>query len=129
MVMFISWSFKKHFHYKSSRLQMFFKIRVVKNFAIFGGKDLCWSYFKVLDPEAYNFIKKRLQHRCFLVNIAKFLRAPILKKICERLLLQVWIQICYVWFAFVNEFEFTLMEMNGRTWTLKFGGSNFSEIC
>ena len=34
-----------------------------------------------------NFIKKRLQHRCFLVNIAKFLRTPILKNICERLLL------------------------------------------
>ena len=30
--------------------------------------------------------KKRLQHRSFPVNIAKFLRTPILKKICERLL-------------------------------------------
>ena len=29
---------------------------------------------------------KRLQHRCFPVNIAKFLRTPILKNICERLL-------------------------------------------
>ena len=34
-----------------------------------------------------NFIKKRLQHRCFLANNAKFLRTPILKKFCERLLL------------------------------------------
>ena len=33
-----------------------------------------------------NFIKKRLQHRCFPVNIAKFLK-PILKNIYERLLL------------------------------------------
>ena len=31
----------------------------------------------------------KLQHRCFLGNIAKFLRIPILKNICERLLLQV----------------------------------------
>ena len=31
--------------------------------------------------------KKRLQHRCFPVNIAKFLRAPNLKYICKRLLL------------------------------------------
>ena len=30
------------------------------------------------------FIKKRLQHRCFLVKFAKFLRTPILKNICER---------------------------------------------
>ena len=32
-----------------------------------------------------NFIKKRLQPRCFLVNIAKFLRTAILKNISERL--------------------------------------------
>ena len=37
--------------------------------------------------EACNFIKKR--HRCFPVNIAKFLGTPIIwKNICERLLLQ-----------------------------------------
>ena len=35
-----------------------------------------------------NFIKKRLQHRCFLVKLAKFLRTSIFQKICERLLLQ-----------------------------------------
>ena len=34
-----------------------------------------------------NFFKKRFQRRCFLVNIAKFLKKLILKKICERLLL------------------------------------------
>ena len=37
--------------------------------------------------KACNFIKKRLQHRCFPVNIAKFSWAPILKNICEWLLL------------------------------------------
>ena len=38
---------------------------------------------------ACNFIKKRLQPRCFLVEIfAKFLRTPILKNIWERLLLK-----------------------------------------
>ena len=39
-----------------------------KNFAIFTKKH-----------HACNFIEKRLQHRCFPVNIAKFLRTPILK--------------------------------------------------
>ena len=29
------------------------------------------------------------QHRCFPVNLAKFLRTPILKNICERLLLKI----------------------------------------
>ena len=33
-------------------------------------------------------IKKGLQHRCFPVNIVKFLRTFILKKICVRLLLK-----------------------------------------
>ena len=33
--------------------------------------------------QACNFIKKKLQHRYFLVNIGKSLRAPILKNICE----------------------------------------------
>ena len=28
---------------------------------------------------------KRLRHRCFPVNIAKFLRTPVSKNICERL--------------------------------------------
>ena len=37
--------------------------------------------------QACSVIKKRLQRRCFPVNIAKFLRTPILKNICERLIL------------------------------------------
>ena len=35
-----------------------------------------------------NFIKKRFHHRCFPVNIAKFLRISISKNICQRLFLQ-----------------------------------------
>ena len=41
------------------------------------------------DLQAFNFIKKRLQHRCFPVKFAKFLRTLILKYICKRLLLYV----------------------------------------
>ena len=41
------------------------------------------------DLQAFNFIKKRLQHRCFPVKFAKFLRRPILKNSCERMLLIV----------------------------------------
>ena len=37
--------------------------------------------------QASNFIKKRFQHKYFSVNIAKFLKTVILKKICEQLLL------------------------------------------
>ena len=49
--------------FRSSRLQMFFKIGVFK--------------------KACNIIKQRLQHRCFPVNIAKILRTPFLKNIFE----------------------------------------------
>ena len=42
---------------------------------------------KAADLQVCNFIKKRLQHRYFPAIIAKFLRIPILKNICERLLL------------------------------------------
>ena len=34
-------------------------------------------------------ITKRFQHKYFLVNIVKFLQTPILKNICERLLLYI----------------------------------------
>ena len=43
------------------------------------------SIFKYL--KTCNFILKRLLHKCFPLNIAKFLRTPILKKICGWLLL------------------------------------------
>ena len=36
-----------------------------------------------------NFTKKILQHLCFPMKFAKFLRTPVLKNICERLLLFV----------------------------------------
>ena len=61
--------------------QVFYKKAIPKKLAIFTGK--CFS--------ACNFIKNRLQHRCFSVNIATFSRAPISKNICERLFLN-WIK-------------------------------------
>ena len=45
---------------------------VLKHFAIFTGKHLCWSLFLI------KFIKKNLQHKCLPVNMARFLRASIL---------------------------------------------------
>ena len=55
------------------------KKAVLKFFAIFIEKTLSWSLFLI----------ELFQHRCFPVNIAKILRTPILKNICERLLLNV----------------------------------------
>ena len=47
------------------------KKAVLKDFTIFTGK-----------LQTYKFIKKWLQHKFFPLNIATFLRTPILKKIC-----------------------------------------------
>ena len=41
---------------------------------------------KVVGRQACNYIKKRIQHRCFLWNLRKFLRTLFLKDIWERLL-------------------------------------------
>ena len=92
------------------------KKKFLKNFANFTGKHLRWSLFleslgwslwgilRIKTPErphwclsgvfTVNFrpatlLKKILQHRCFPVRFAKFLRTPFLKNICKRLLLLV----------------------------------------
>ena len=60
-----SWEISEFF--RSSHRSCFMKKAVFKNFAIFTGKlQIC------------NFIKKRFKHRCLPLNIAKFLRTPIL---------------------------------------------------
>ena len=46
-----------------------------------------YLFSKVAGLKVCNFINKILQHRCFPMNIAKFLRTPILKNISERLIL------------------------------------------
>ena len=38
--------------------------------------------------KSQQYIKKRLQHRCFPVNLKKFLKTLVLQNICQRLLLQ-----------------------------------------
>ena len=42
---------------------------------------------KVVGLQDCKYIKKRLQHRCFVRHLRKFLRTSFLKNICERLLL------------------------------------------
>ena len=65
------------------------KTAALENFAILNRKTpvLESALNKVTGLQAWNFIKKRLQRRWFPVNIAKFLRTPILKNSYERLLL------------------------------------------
>ena len=41
---------------------------------------------KVTSLQASNFVKKRLQHRCFAVKFAKFLRTPFFAEHFQSLL-------------------------------------------
>ena len=73
---------------------------VFKNFTNFTEKHLCWSLFftklQVFRP-ATLLKKVFLLHRFFPVKLEKFLRTPILKNICEPLLLCIDYFIIY-WF-------------------------------
>ena len=64
---------------------MFFKISQILL------ENTCARVFfnKVAGLRAFNLIKKKFQHGCFIVKFTKFLRTPILKNICERLLLHL----------------------------------------
>ena len=54
---------------------------VLRNFAKFTGKHLCQNLFfnKVAGLRPATLLKKRLWHKCFPVNFAKFLKAPFLQ--------------------------------------------------
>ena len=84
------------FHYfwknAASHLRCSIKSCSFKNFSIFTGrvgKHLCWSLFSIQ-------------------IIAKFLRAPILKNICERLLLKMCSRNWKILKNFIRSFNFTL---------------------
>ena len=69
--------------------EVFYKKIVLKNFAIFTEKHLYQNLSTIkLQPYRPATSLKRLQHRRFFFNIAQFLRTPISKSTCERLLLQ-----------------------------------------
>ena len=62
-------------------LELFCKKGVLRNFANFTGKHLCWSFFLIELQEVCSFIKKRLRHRRFPEEFTKFLRTPNLKTV------------------------------------------------
>ena len=77
--------------YRSSHRKCSVRKGVLKNFANFTGKHLCWSHFLwSCRPLACRFFKRRLQHKCFPVKFANLLRTPVLKNISKRLLLEVF---------------------------------------
>ena len=70
-------------------LEVFCKKDVLKNFAKSTGKRLCQSLFfnRVVGLRSATLLKKKLWHRCFPVNFAKFLRTPFVHKTSGQLLI------------------------------------------
>ena len=70
--------FEKLAQNRSSHQRCLVRKCVRRNFAKFTGKDLCQGLF--FDKDAgfrpATLFKKRLWHRCFSVNFAKFLKTP-----------------------------------------------------
>ena len=91
---------------RSSSLQMFFKVGVLKMFVFFTTKKTCVgvSFFsKVAGLRAFNFIKKGIQHRCFPVKIEKFLRTVVFTEHLWWLLLSS--TKTYLHFSFKRAFQ------------------------
>ena len=84
---------------------------ILKNFAKFTGKHLCQSLFftKVADLRPATLLKKRLWHRYFPVNFAKFLKTSFLQNTSRRLLLQFCLLIYFR--IFTNHVPFTYVKI------------------
>ena len=70
--------------------EVFYEKGVLRNFIKFTGKHLSQSVFfnKVTDLGPATLFKKRLCHRCFPANFAKFIRTPFLQKTSDSLLMK-----------------------------------------
>ena len=94
--------------FRSSRSQIFFKIR--RFFVIFSKfrnihrkTPALESFFKkVADLKAYNLVK-RLHHRCFPVNVEKFLSTAFLYNSSDGCFLLFIVNICYFFTFQINK--------------------------
>ena len=89
----LSVDFVKHViryqNYRSKHRRCSVRKGFLGNFAKLTGKHLCKRLFfdKVAALRPATRLKERLWHRCFPVDLAKFLRTPFLQNTSERLLL------------------------------------------
>ena len=90
---------------RASRSELFSKKDVLQNFIYSQFHNFTHVKSLFNKPECMLFYyKETLQHRCFPVNIAKFLRTPILKNIYKRLIQQIskftlfwYLYYCFIW--------------------------------
>ena len=83
---------------------------VLKNFAIFTGKYLCWSLFLIKNFKP-TLLKRDSSKVNILVNIPEFLRSTVLKNICERLPLSDVISTLSIWLLLNPFFQYSCFRM------------------
>ena len=76
--------------YRSSRLEVFCKKGVLRNFEKLTGKHLCLSllFNKVAGLKTVTLLKKKFWYKCFPVNFSKFLKTPFITEHLRWLLLK-----------------------------------------
>ena len=91
--------FLRHAHtrYRSSRLEVFCKKGVVRNFAKVTGKHLCQSLLFDIDEglRPATLLKRRLWHRCFSENFVEFLRTLFFIEHLWWLLIEIYDMFVY----------------------------------
>ena len=85
-------------------------------------ENTCARYSFLIKFQALtcNFIKKRLWHKCFLMNFAKFLKKPFLRNTSGRLLLSIILTAKYerIWKKImkdISQFTFTCSKLTIET--------------
>ena len=103
-------SLQRSSHWRCTVKKVFLKISQISQENVFVGV----SFNKIEGLKTWNFIKKRLQDRCFPLKFARFLRTLILKKICERLLLSSLPRLAW----YVGTYESTISIIRTHVWSL-----------
>ena len=77
-------------NYRSSRLEVFCRKGVLRNFEKFTGKHLCQCllFNKVAGLRTVTLLKQRFWCRCFPANFSKFLKTPSITEQLQWLLLK-----------------------------------------
>ena len=88
-------------------LEVLYKKGVLKKFAKFAGKRLYRNLLnKIAGLRPATLLRKRLRHRYFPVNFAKFLRTAILQNTSGRLLLKIKEQRTWILFQCLKFYYF-----------------------
>ena len=88
---------------RSSHRKCSIKKAALKDFAIFKGKHLCWSLFLIKAFRPAILLKRNSNTGVLLRILQNILRTPVLKNICECLLLKLILVFVFIEFLLLEE--------------------------